>query len=262
MCEASACSSGQYQFDDDGWTIEVSSQQGKGASPYRAFAYLPFCHGASMDCLDSTFDISISFKTEDVSKVSAYVKLFFWGDGSNILGLLPPGAPGGQGGAYRLIAFPTTDYPNGWGGEYEIEDGRWYDVKMSFSPQSITVSIGGQSWTDTSFGDVRGLGSNGPQLGSYNFDYGSSWSTDSYKITIGSVSGPGGAVARHSCDYSCFEACEGDPSPPVPTPVPVPTPTPSACPGGSLDACIDLCPPDQFATCVKECQVECGGALV
>merc|ERR1712048_859008 len=36
------------------------------------------------------------------------------------------------------------------------------------------------------------------------------------------------------------------PSPPAPTPVPTPppapTPTPSDCPGGSLDACIDLCP--------------------
>merc|ERR1711957_793389 len=36
------------------------------------------------------------------------------------------------------------------------------------------------------------------------------------------------------------------PSPPVPTP----GPTPSDCPGGSLDACIDLCPMDRFRECI------------
>merc|ERR1712185_338032 len=33
------------------------------------------------------------------------------------------------------------------------------------------------------------------------------------------------------------------------TPTPSPTPTPGDCPGGSLIACIDLCPPDVFAAC-------------
>jgi cellulose 1,4-beta-cellobiosidase len=48
------------------------------------------------------------------------------------------------------------------------------------------------------------------------------------------------------------------PSPPVPTPpAPTPTPTPADCPGGSLDACIDLCPVDVFAECVKSCQRRC-----
>merc|ERR1712023_124308 len=31
---------------------------------------------------------------------------------------------------------------------------------------------------------------------------------------------------------------------PAPTPTPSPTPTPGDCPGGSLSACIDLCPSD------------------
>jgi len=48
------------------------------------------------------------------------------------------------------------------------------------------------------------------------------------------------------------------PSPaPTPTPTPSPSPTPSDCPGGSLDACIDLCPADVFAACVKSCQRRC-----
>lgn len=38
-----------------------------------------------------------------------------------------------------------------------------------------------------------------------------------------------------------------------------PAPTPSDCPGGSLDACIDMCPMDMFAECVKSCQKRCGG---
>merc|ERR1712024_359906 len=33
-----------------------------------------------------------------------------------------------------------------------------------------------------------------------------------------------------------------------------PSPTPSDCPGGSLDACIDLCPASVFTECVKSCQ--------
>merc|ERR1712118_462690 len=38
------------------------------------------------------------------------------------------------------------------------------------------------------------------------------------------------------------------PSPtPSPSPSPTPSPSPSDCPGGSLDACIDLCPADAFA---------------
>merc|ERR1712176_1291780 len=48
----------------------------------------------------------------------------------------------------------------------------------------------------------------------------------------------------------------------APVPTPTPTPTPSDCPGGSLDACIDLCPADVFAACVKSCQRRCGGMIV
>jgi len=56
------------------------------------------------------------------------------------------------------------------------------------------------------------------------------------------------------------------PSPPVPTPTPtpgpVPTPSPSDCPGGSLDACIDLCPADVFAQCIKSCEKRCPHLVV
>merc|ERR1712039_496534 len=51
------------------------------------------------------------------------------------------------------------------------------------------------------------------------------------------------------------------PSPPSPTP---PSPTPSGCPGGSLSACMNLCPtdPTAFQACVKTCEDRCNGVLV
>jgi len=46
------------------------------------------------------------------------------------------------------------------------------------------------------------------------------------------------------------------PTPPAPSPTP-PAPTPGDCPGGSLVACIDLCPPDVFAACSESCKHRC-----
>ena len=48
---------------------------------------------------------------------------------------------------------------------------------------------------------------------------------------------------------------------PGPTP---PGPTPSGCPGGSLSACMDLCPSDPpiaFKDCVQSCEKRCDGEL-
>jgi len=44
---------------------------------------------------------------------------------------------------------------------------------------------------------------------------------------------------------------------PTPTPTPTPSPSPSDCPGGSLAACIDLCPADAYAPCVSGCVRRC-----
>merc|ERR1712076_230922 len=52
------------------------------------------------------------------------------------------------------------------------------------------------------------------------------------------------------------------PSPsPSPSPTPAPSPSPSGCPGGSLNACIDLCPTDVFAQCVESCKRRCESVL-
>lgn len=54
------------------------------------------------------------------------------------------------------------------------------------------------------------------------------------------------------------------PSPPTPTPVP-PTPAPSGCPGGSLSACIALCPSSPasvYQICVNSCLDRCPGSII
>jgi len=60
------------------------------------------------------------------------------------------------------------------------------------------------------------------------------------------------------------------PTPPTPTPAPSPTPpspptpSPAECPGGSFQACIDLCPsdPQEFKDCLAECHKRCDSASV
>jgi len=49
---------------------------------------------------------------------------------------------------------------------------------------------------------------------------------------------------------------------PSPSPTPSPTPSPSDCPGGSLTACIDLCPADVFTECVESCQRRCASEMI
>jgi cellulose 1,4-beta-cellobiosidase len=52
------------------------------------------------------------------------------------------------------------------------------------------------------------------------------------------------------------------PTPVVPTPGPRPTPGPSDCPGGSLSACLEICPRDPTAVyqaCVQTCLARCPG---
>merc|ERR1711862_852712 len=63
--------------------------------------------------------------------------------------------------------------------------------------------------------------------------------------------------------------CENDcsqhwcPSGPTPTPTPTPpTPSPTGCPGGSLSACVELCPTSPvaaFTACISVCDEKCGG---
>merc|ERR1711871_993265 len=49
---------------------------------------------------------------------------------------------------------------------------------------------------------------------------------------------------------------------PSPTPTPSPSPSPTDCPGGSLSACIDLCPAEIFAQCAESCSNRCPHAAL
>jgi len=125
-------------------------------------------------------------------------------------------------------------------------------------------------------------------LSLWDYHYANMLWLDSSYPPEGDVSDPG--VFRGTCDRSSgdpkdVESQHGDasvkymniaygelgttdpdgpgPSPtPTPSPAPGPSPVPSDCPGGSLDACIDLCPADIFAACVKSCQRRCAGVVV
>lgn len=168
-CDKSACSSGQYAFDADGCEVTLTAAQAGGKTPYRAFAYLPFCHGQKIgSCVATTaFSFSVTFRTDDLTGWGAYAKLLFWTDSGNILGLLPPGAPAAQGnGSYRLLIFPRDDYPNEWAGEVEVQDGRWYSAVVTVEGSTTSVSVAGQTWS-TDLGVDFAADLNGPQLGLY-----------------------------------------------------------------------------------------------
>jgi len=54
----------------------------------------------------------------------------------------------------------------------------------------------------------------------------------------------------------------GKPTPAPATPTPAPGPVPPSCPGGSLSACIGLCPsnpPAAYKACIAECTERCKG---
>lgn len=268
-CDSAACSSGQYAFRSDGWNISLARSTAGGKVPYRAFAYLPFCHGAKMSsCLSTSFDFSVSFRTQGGSGWGAYVKLLFWTDSGNILGLLPPGAPGAKGNlSYRLLIFPGDDYPNKWQNDIVIQDDEWYDVKVSIQGTVFTVSVGDGKWSADLGVDASG-DSNGPQLGAYSFDYGGGKRTSDMAITIGAVKGPGGSEDRHTCQGKCLAACDAGPSPPSPplppspTPAP-PTPSPSrphhCCWGGSSCADAPDCHHDVFCSEGEDRCASCAG---
>ena len=90
--------SGQYKFTaENGWTITADASLAVGQSPWRAFAYLPFCNGTKIsDCWGSApRSLGMRVKIDDFSDSwMAYTKIFFWTDGNDLVGLMPPGLNG------------------------------------------------------------------------------------------------------------------------------------------------------------------------
>ena len=82
---------------------------------------------------------------------------------------------------------------------------------------------------------------------------------DCWKINKGV---PGSCCAVYGCDSKRCSFCTNPDSSPAscPTPTPAPPGPPSSCPGGSLKACIPLCPSNPCAAyqaCAESCLSRC-----
>lgn len=133
-CGPQACSEGINTFDDKNtWMITVKKSEAN-ANPYRAFAYLFF---------KPTATTTFSFTFKVIGHNSVYSKLFFWGDGNNILGLLPPSSPGGS--SQFCLKPSADDPPPSCGAKHEVKDNTWYRVDMQLTPPStIALKVNGK----------------------------------------------------------------------------------------------------------------------
>uniref|UniRef100_A0A7S0FTC9 CBM1 domain-containing protein n=1 Tax=Pyrodinium bahamense TaxID=73915 RepID=A0A7S0FTC9_9DINO len=234
------CESGQYSFYQDGaWGISVDGAEAQGKVPYRAFAYAQFCNGKPYsECWagQEKVSFSFSFKAEGMDQIGAYVKLLFWTDAGNILGLLPPKHPKGNG-QLRLLAFMTDDYPNAWSAEVPIQAGSWHHAEIDFAPasQAVSISLDGAKMADGTIPVNMLAASNGPQIGVYSFDFGGQpWPQEAVKLwlsdaCVGTASGECPSSGGRSTPGPA-PAPEPEPEPeaePEPEPEPEPAPSPS-----------------------------------
>lgn len=284
------CVKQQYTFtESDGWKITVSAAQGEKKAPYRAFAYIQFCNGDALSkCWKSqVMSFSFSFKTQGATDIGAYVKLLFWTDAGNIVGLLPPSHPK-AGGTYQLITFPRDDYPQKWSSSRRIGDGVWYHLRVDFRPATRSVVLfldGDEIGNGTIPVDMLGATS-GPQIGVYSFDYSDkTWPQDGFSLFLddacmGETSGTcpsGGSAAPAPAPApqpvpqpnpapapAPIPAPEPEPQPvprPNPAPVPAPAPEPEPAPAPApTTGCRDLCGREDLGTTGESCSSKGGNA--
>jgi len=235
------CRSGQYSFtEQDGWKITVDNAMAEGKSPYRAFAYMQLCNGLphSQCWMQDSISISFSFKTQGLSQIGTYLKLLFWTEASTIFGLLPPAHPKG-GGKFRLIVFPGDNYPTSWKHEAEIEENKWFQLQIIFSPstQAVAAYLDGAQLGDARIPVNMLEANNAPQIGVYS--YASSdkawpggfalWLHD---MCIGEVSG----ICRPDSNASLVVMAQ-----PTPVPAPAPTTTTKRATTSTTTGCSKLC---------------------
>eukprot|EP00439_Symbiodinium_sp_Y106_P025125 s5851_g3.t1 len=188
---AGPCTSGQYAFQEDGsWHILAGQEDALGVMPYRAFAYAQFCNGKAYSECWTTGEAAFSFSlmVRGVSQTGAFVKVLFWTDSGNILGLVPASHPKGEG-KLRLVAFMTDDYPNSWDFELEISESTWYHIQVAFqaSTGAAEVSVNGVVLGSGTLPVNMLAATTGPQIGIYSFDYGTSWPADGVVLSLADV---------------------------------------------------------------------------
>jgi len=188
---AGPCTSGQYAFQEDGsWHILAGQEDALGVMPYRAFAYAQFCNGKAYSECWTTGEAAFSFSlmVRGVSQTGAFVKVLFWTDSGNILGLVPASHPKGEG-KLRLVAFMTDDYPNSWDFELEISESTWYHIQVAFqaSTGAAEVSVNGVVLGSGTLPVNMLAATTGPQIGIYSFDYGTSWPAEGVVLSLADV---------------------------------------------------------------------------
>lgn len=113
--------------------------------------------------MESTGTFSWTFKAIDHSSV--YTKLWFWGDGNNILGLKP-----GSGGQSEFCFMPSADAPLSQincKATAPCKHGTWYRIELEFPrASSVNFKVDGKTvGTGGSFGGSHG----NPQMGCYHW---------------------------------------------------------------------------------------------
>jgi len=139
------------------WILNIKASLAQTGNPYRAFAYMK---DLKMKSGGST--VSFTFKAKGHNTV--YTKLFFWGDGNNILGLKP-----GAGGTSQFCFMPSADAPLSMikcEAVAECKDDTWYRVDMVLSGSgSVALKVDGK---DVGSGTVGNFNAN-PQIGCYQW---------------------------------------------------------------------------------------------
>lgn len=261
--------SGQFAFTkEDGLKLTVDKATAQGKKPYRAFVHMQLCNGKkySQCWTQPRISLSFSFKTQGLSQVGVYVKLLFWTDIS-IAGLLPPGHPK-SGGKFRLVAFPNDDYPESWTHEAEVEDDRWYQLQIDYSPATwaVALSLDGMKLGDGSLSINVLDASIGPQMGVYSFDRSNQSWPDGFALWLDNVC-IGEAVG--ACSTGSVGEREPTPNPllaskvpPATLPLATPRPTPRTAPAfGQFQApikkaCSTLCSLTNLTAAGRTCSLQ------
>lgn len=123
QCGKAACSEGIYTFDDaNTWTVTVKKEEATGGV-YQAFAYLVWKHNPPA--------VQFDFSFKAIGHNNVFTKIFRladgslpMGDGSTILGLLPPTSPGGN----STMCFMPIDNSNrpACFGYSQVQNNKWY----------------------------------------------------------------------------------------------------------------------------------------
>lgn len=153
----------------------------------------------------------------------------------------------------------------GYGAEGDLSQNIHCSTQYSGDGSQVTINIGGNSKSGT--GHAGELKSRGAVIYSSQWQgwvpgewCGNSGDLGSAVYTVSNIKLKG-KVVQGPEPRRCNAPPSPVPTPPVPSPVPTPAPTPSPsdCPGGSLAACIGMCPTEAnaFQACVTVCQERC-----